>query len=222
MLCDLFSLYAHRVWKSHLSNKVANTPGVLFLDIAAGTGDIALRVASQLSKENRLNEKKIVLGDICHKMLSVARRKAVLKGITCEYRILDAHHLESIADNSVDILSISFAMKICDRDKVLTSAYRVLKPGGKFYCLEASRIPTRWLYAAYLLYMRLCVPVIAMIVTKGDRSAYNYLLKGIHEFPDINSFSEEVALCGFIDVNATPLSLGIVSLHEGIKAPCNT
>ena len=217
-LCDFFSLYMHRIWKSHLAKKIVNTEGKNFLDIAAGTGDIGLRVALQLKKhKDNIFRKKIILGDLCDKMLAVARSKADKKEIECDFRIIDAHDLNSIPSASIDIVSISFAMKICDRTQVLSSAYRVLKPGGNFFCLEASRIPYPWLQSLYLFYMRLCIPVIAMVVTGGDRSAYNYLLKGIHEFPDKNTFTQEIESSGFIDVTVTSLSLGIVALHEAVK-----
>lgn len=218
MLCDLFSLYTHRYWKAYLAKRVADTPGINFVDIAAGTGDIAIRVASYLSKNKATeNNKNIVLADLCEKMLSVARMKATKKSLNCEYRIMNAHDLESIPDNSVDILTISFAMKICERDQVLLSAYRVLKPGGKFYCLEASRIPWRWLHSLYLTYMNICVPIIARIVTRGDKSAYNYLLRGIHDFPNQVNFMNEMKSVGFSDITYTNLSLGIVALHEASK-----
>ncbi len=217
-LCDFFSLYTHRIWKNKLAKSIANTPGNNFLDIAAGTGDIALRVALRLKKNNDITFKKnIILGDICDQMLDIARRKADEKEIECNFCIIDAHNLKSIPSASIDVVSISFAMKICDRAQVLSAVHRVLKPGGKFFCLEASRIPYPWLQSLYLLYMGLCIPMIANGVTKGDRSAYNYLLKGINDFPDKSEFVKEIGTCGFKDVTATPLSLGIVALHVGIK-----
>ncbi len=150
-------------------------------------------------------------------MLEIAREKAEKKDIECDFRLIDAHDLQSIPSASIDIVSIYFAMKICDRTQVLSSVYRVLKPGGKFFCLEASRMPFPWLQSLYLFYMRLAIPLIATMVTDGDRSTYNYLLKGIYEFPDKNAFTQEIESSGFIDVTATALSFGIVALHEGIK-----
>lgn len=218
LLCDLFSVYAHRYWKSRLAREIAETPGTEFLDIAAGTGDIGLRVAEHLtSRKEAFRAKHIVLGDLCPKMLAVAQRKAGEKGIQCEFRELNAHGLEGVANTSVDILSMSFAMKICNRDEVLAAAYRVLKPGGKFYCLEAARIPNHFIHGAYLTYMRLCVPLIAMWVTKGDRSAYDYLLKGVHDFPGQTEFADEISASGFTDVTYRNMTFGIVALHSATK-----
>lgn len=212
MLCDLFSLYLHRVWKSRLAEKIIMTKGDIFLDIAAGTGDIALRVAI-----NHQNTKKIILGDLCPKMLAVAKNKALKNNLVCEFETMNAHNLSSIQDNSVDIISISFAMKICERDKVLIQALRVLKPGGTFYCLEVAQIPIVWLHKLYLQYMNICVPLIATIVTKGDKSAYNYLLKGIKEFPSQEELKLEIEKVGFTNVKYKNMTLGIVSLHSGEK-----
>ncbi len=218
LLCDLFSLYAHRYWKSSLAKVIAATPGENLLDVAAGTGDIGLRVAKLLdaSAHTRPN-KHIVLGDLCSKMLAVAERKALRNGVECEYRELNAHDLDGVADESVDILSISFAMKICNRDDVLAAAHRVLKPGGRFFCLEAARIPNRLVHSAYLAYMRLCVPLIALWVTKGDRSAYDYLLRGVHDFPNQTQFAREIENAGFRDVTFDNLTFGIVALHSASK-----
>ncbi len=212
LLCDLFSLFAHRLWKSRLAGEIINNKGIIFLDIAAGTGDIALRVAAQ-----RKTDKKIILGDLCPKMLEIAKQKAKKRGLNCTFKNMNAHDLSSIKDNSIDILSISFAMKICDRDKVLFHAYRVLKPGGKIYCLEAARIPVKWIHKFYLAYMRLCIPIIASIVTNGDKSAHNYLLKGINDFPNQKELKKEFEKAGFKQVNYKNLTFGIVALHQGTK-----
>ena len=213
LLCDLFSLYSHRLWKSRLAKEIVKTDGDVLLDIAAGTGDIALRVASNKNRKT----KKIILGDLCPKMLEVAKNKALKKGVKCEFEIINAHDLSSYKDNSVDIISISFAMKICERDKVLLQAHRVLKSGGTFYCLEAARIPITVLHKLYLGYMSLCVPLIATIVTKGDRSAYNYLLKGINDFPNQKQLKIEIEQSGFRNVKYINMTFGIVALHSGKK-----
>ena len=131
-------------------------------------------------------------------------------------RLLDAHQL-ALPDASVDLYSISFGMKICDRVRVVSEAWRVLKPGGVFYCLEAARIPFEPLHQAYLIYMDWCLPLIARLATSGDRSAYNYLLKGVHEFPRQAAFAAELEAAGFNDVSYENLTLGIVAIHRAVK-----
>ena len=120
-------------------------------------------------------------------------------------------------DSSVDAYAISFGMKICDRVLVLQEAFRVLKPGGRMYCLEASRIPVSFIHAAYLRYMDWCLPLIARISTGGDRGAYDYLLRGIHDFPCAPLFSREIESLGFQNVSYRYMTFGIVALHVASK-----
>ncbi|NNC36670.1 MAG: ubiquinone/menaquinone biosynthesis methyltransferase [Acidimicrobiales bacterium] len=217
-LCDIFSLGAHRLWKRKMSSEIAATRGGVILDMASGTGDIALRVASKLAKQN--TNTKIIASDICPAMLNIAETKARTKNLAesiLRFQILDAHDLRSIPDNTIDIYSLSFAMKICDREKLIPEALRILKPGGMLYCLEASHIPVKPIHTAYMKYMEWCIPVIARIATGGDRSAHDYLLKGIHEMPNQKAFSQELGTYGFENVSHKNLSLGIIALHRAYK-----
>ena len=211
-LCDVFSLLAHRHWKSTMARQIARDEGFTILDVASGTGDIALRVAKHLGAR----EKSIVAGDICEAMLTVAKRKAGDQGIKIDFRRLDAHQLE-VADSSVDAYAISFGMKICDRALVLKEALRVLKPGGRLYCLEASRIPVSFIHQAYLRYMDWCLPLIARISTGGDRGAYDYLLRGIHDFPGATALACEIDSFGFQNTSFQYMTFGIVALHIANK-----
>ncbi len=212
-LCDVFSLLAHRYWKSTMAREIAGDRGSVILDVASGTGDIAVRVA----KRCRVNRKAITASDICPAMLSIAKAKAAALKLPVEFQHLDAHHLSPIADKSVDTYAISFGMKICDRSLVLKEAFRVLRPGGMFYCLEASRIPVSWVHLAYLRYMDWCLPLIARIATRGDRGAYDYLLRGIHDFPGAPGFAGEIEASGFGKVAYRYMTFGIVALHVATK-----
>jgi ubiquinone/menaquinone biosynthesis methyltransferase len=207
--CDIFSLMAHRIWKSRMSARMATERGEIALDVASGTGDIPLRLLRRGGGPAR-----VLVTDICPQMLEQARKK--LGGAErIELRQLDAHCLD-IADASIDIYSISFGMKICDRARVVAEAFRVLKPGGVFYCLEAARIPFEPLHQLYLTYMDWCLPFIARLAT-ADRSAYDYLLRGVHEFPRQRDFAEELRQSGFDDVSYENLTFGIVAIHRGVK-----
>jgi ubiquinone/menaquinone biosynthesis C-methylase UbiE len=112
--------------------------------------------------------------------------------------VFDAHRLTEVADESVDLYSMSLGMKICDRTRALAEAWRVLKSGGTFICLEASEIPLRFIHKLYLAYMRLCMPVVGYVATGGDASAYHYLLSGVQGFPGAPQFAEEIRarVCG--------------------------
>jgi demethylmenaquinone methyltransferase/2-methoxy-6-polyprenyl-1,4-benzoquinol methylase len=213
-LCDVFSLGAHRLWKAFMARRMADLPGHTILDLASGTGDIPLRLTRVLQNgDNRV----IWLSDVCPEMLDIARRK--LAGAISDERILiaDAERLAAWSDDSVDMVSISFGMKICDRGRVLTEAFRVLRPGGYFLCLEAARIPFEPLHQVYLAYMRLCMPLIGSIASGGDRSAYDYLLRGVHEFPDQKTFAGEMTKVGYREIRISNLTLGVVALHQGRK-----
>jgi demethylmenaquinone methyltransferase/2-methoxy-6-polyprenyl-1,4-benzoquinol methylase len=150
-------------------------------------------------------------------MLDMARMK-LGGGIAAErIAIANAETLDTFAEGAIDLVSISFAMKICDRHKVMAEALRVLRPGGTFICLEAARIPLGPVHALYLAYMRLCMPLVGRLATGGDRSAYDYLLQGVHSFPDQKVFAAELAAAGYEQISWRNLTLGIVALHEGRK-----
>ena len=216
-LCDVFSVYAHRIWKNHVARRIAETPSTLVLDVASGTGDIPLRVLRRLDATPMAKGKKLLVTDICPEMLAMAQAKLGTADPRIEYSLLDAHDLSSIESDSVDVYSISFGMKIMDRARVLSEARRVLRPGGTFFCLEAACIPIGFIHAAYLKYMDWCLPFIARLATGGDASAYDYLLRGVHEFPDQRAFASQIEDHGFGGVGFENLTLGIVALHRGVK-----
>jgi demethylmenaquinone methyltransferase/2-methoxy-6-polyprenyl-1,4-benzoquinol methylase len=214
LLCDLFSLGIHRYWKRRVAALIANEPWTDLLDAASGTGDIVLRV---LNRKDTNDSRRIVASDISPQMLAIAGRRLARPSQAVELRCLDAHSMPAIADNSVDLFSISLGLKICDRFAVLREALRVLRPGGRLVVLEASNIRPQWLQAAYLFYMAVCMPVVGWIATGGDASAYRYLLEGIRQFPTAERLSDELRDLGFDQVEFERLSLGIVAVHVARK-----
>ncbi|MBS0410260.1 MAG: ubiquinone/menaquinone biosynthesis methyltransferase [Proteobacteria bacterium] len=213
-LCDLFSVGAHRLWKEHLARRIAELPGREVLDLATGTGDIPARVLRRLPAGHG---RTLRVTDLCPQMLDMARAKLRGAPAGVSLDLADAEGLSDFADASMDIVSIAFAMKICDRRRVAAEAFRVLRPGGRFLVLEAARIPWAPLHTTYLAYMDLCLPLIARLATGGDRGAYDYLLKGVHTFPSQGAFAAELAAIGFREVSWRDLTLGIVALHEARK-----
>ncbi|MFN3515140.1 MAG: ubiquinone/menaquinone biosynthesis methyltransferase [Phenylobacterium sp.] len=212
LLCDLFSLGAHRYWKARMARRIAQAGGASVLDLASGTGDIPRR----LLRRPEFAGRSLWVTDLSPAMLEVAREKlAQAPGVRC--RTADAERLTGISANSFDIVSISLAMKICDRKAVLREALRVLRPGGLFFCLEAGRVRSPALRALYLEYMTWCVPLMAQLAAGGDRGAYDYLLKGIRTFPDADAFAGEIEAAGFTDVGYEPMTFGVVSLHYARK-----
>jgi demethylmenaquinone methyltransferase / 2-methoxy-6-polyprenyl-1,4-benzoquinol methylase len=214
VLCDLFSLGIHRHWKHRVATLIAAEPWTNMLDAAAGTGDVALRV---IRHDPALARRDIVVSDISPAMLGIAQRRIQARAAGPAFRVMDAHALAEIGDASLDLYSISLALKICDRMRVMREAFRVLRPGGRFIALEASAIVLPWLHRLYLRYMDFCLPLIGWVATGGDASAYSYLLEGVHEFPDAERLADELRGVGFSDVAYERLSLGIVAIHTGRK-----
>jgi demethylmenaquinone methyltransferase/2-methoxy-6-polyprenyl-1,4-benzoquinol methylase len=214
LLCDLFSLGTHRFWKRRVAQVIAKEPWSQLLDSATGTGDIILRV---LNHKEIQQSQKIIASDISPQMLAIAQKRLAAANSAVEFRLLDAHSMPDLPAESVDLYSISLGLKICERRKVLREALRVLRPGGRLVVLESSNIPRHWLYRAYLSYMNWCVPVIGWIATRGDASAYRYLLRGMENFPTAEEFAQELSSAGFIDVSFERLTLGIVAIHTARK-----
>ena len=218
LLCDLFSLGIHRLWKRRVATLIAQEPWICLLDAASGTGDVVLRVADQQALKP---DQIVIASDISPQMLAFAKKRAGPLSHSLDFRVLDAHSMPSIQSNSIDLYSISLGLKICDRSSVLQEAMRVLRPGGRFVSLEASNIVWRRLHRAYLTYMSLCMPLIAWVATGGDASAYRYLLKGIQEFPTAEVLAAELSSAGFEDISFERLSLGIVAIHTARKPLSN-
>jgi demethylmenaquinone methyltransferase / 2-methoxy-6-polyprenyl-1,4-benzoquinol methylase len=214
LLCDLFSLGIHRYWKRRVAALIASEPWNDLLDAASGTGDIVLRV---LNRREPSGSRRVVACDISPPMLAIARRRLARLSHLVELRVMDARSMPEVATNSVDLYTMSFGLKICDRAAVLREAMRVLKPGGRLVILEASNIRFEWMQRAYLRYMSICMPVIGWLATGGDASAYRYLLQGIHEFPTAERLAEEIRDFGFREVFFQRLSLGIVAIHTARK-----
>ncbi len=146
---DVMSLGVHRLWKSHFINKLGPSPTFRLLDVAGGTGDIAFRFLDHIkSQHGALGDAHVTVLDINPAMLKVGQARAPEFGYGPESGHIDwfegnAEQLSQIADESMDAYTIAFGIRNCTHiDQVLKQAYRVLKPGGKFMCLEFSNVET--------------------------------------------------------------------------------
>jgi demethylmenaquinone methyltransferase/2-methoxy-6-polyprenyl-1,4-benzoquinol methylase len=213
LLCDVFSFGIHRLWKRAVARRIAREDWTMLVDGATGTGDIILRVLAQDQPAGRT----IIASDVSEKMMAIAARRLAHRRDRVQLRVLDAENMPSIASGSVDAYSISLALKITDRARVIAEARRVLRPGGRLIVLEASNIRPGWLNAAYLAYMSVCMPLLGWLATGGDASAYKYLLHGIRGFPTAEGLAQELRDSGFDDVAFERLSLGIVAIHTARK-----
>lgn len=214
LMCDLFSLGIHRSWKNNVAREISQHQWQTLLDSASGTGDIVKRIAK---RSLEMPGRRIIAADISPKMLSLA--EVALRDFrdSIAFKRWDAENLAEVPDDSVDVYSMSLALKICDRTLALREAFRVLKPGGKLVVLEASNIKWNWLNQLYLIYMQICMPIVGWVATGGDSSAYQYLLQGIKGFPTAEELVQELGKLGFERVRFQRLTLGIVAIHSAYK-----
>jgi demethylmenaquinone methyltransferase/2-methoxy-6-polyprenyl-1,4-benzoquinol methylase len=213
LMNDLMSLGLHRAWKDALViavNPPRNRPFAL-LDVAGGTGDVAMRVVAAGSADTRAT-----VCDINPDMLAVGRERAEARGLVDALRFAEAN-AESLpfADRSFDAVTIAFGIRNVPRiDAALAEAFRVLKIGGRFLCLEFSAVAMPGLGALYDLYSFNVIPALGRAVV-GDAESYRYLVESIRRFPTPQAFAQMMRAAGFARVSHQLMSGGIVALHSG-------
>ncbi len=206
---DLMSLGVHRLWKRHFIEALGPQPNRTLLDLAGGTGDIA-------SGWLKRNGGPVILSDINFSMLSVGRDRLISRGMIADVALLvtDAEALP-LPDRSVDRVSIAFGLRNCtNKPLVLQEARRVLRPGGKFLCLEFSRLQISALEKLYDAWSFKALPRIGQMVTK-DAQSYQYLAESIRMFPDQEALSAMMKTAGLERVTSRNLSGGIAAIHQG-------
>jgi demethylmenaquinone methyltransferase/2-methoxy-6-polyprenyl-1,4-benzoquinol methylase len=214
LMNDLMSAGLHRAWKDALVTAV-NPPRserpFHLLDVAGGTGDIAMRVVDAGGSGTRAT-----ISDINAGMLDVGRDRVAKRGLegVIDFKEANAEELP-FADKSFDAYTIAFGIRNVPRIQLaLEQAYRVLRPGGRFLCLEFSMPDVPGIDAAYDLYSFNVIPALGGAVT-GDRESYRYLVESIRQFPKPKAFADMIAKAGFRRASFTPMSGGIVSIHSG-------
>lgn len=206
---DIMSLGIHRVWKRIFVSDLNPRPGHRLLDLAGGTGDITFGWLAQ-------GGGRAVLSDINAAMLSVGRDRALNKGLVGDvsFLVADAERLP-LPDRAVDRVSMAFGLRNCtDKDAVLHEARRVLKPGGRFLCLEFSRVQVAALKPLYDAWSFKALPRIGQLVAR-DADSYQYLAESIRMFPDQEQLAGMMRSAGFSRVNVRNLSGGIAAIHAG-------
>jgi demethylmenaquinone methyltransferase/2-methoxy-6-polyprenyl-1,4-benzoquinol methylase len=210
LMNDLMSGGIHRLWKAAMIDWLAPRPGQVLLDVAGGTGDIARRFLARAGGGAR-----VVVCDLTPAMLAVGRDRAIDVGLVrgIDWVAGDAAALP-LADRSVDAYTIAFGLRnVADIDRALSEARRVLRPGGRFLCLEFSHIVLPQLRQLYDLYSFRVLPWMGRIVA-GDRDAYVYLVESIRRFPDQPALAERLAAAGLERASYRNLSGGIAALHS--------
>jgi demethylmenaquinone methyltransferase / 2-methoxy-6-polyprenyl-1,4-benzoquinol methylase len=201
-------------WRRRLVAAVRRAAPSDVLDLATGSGDVAFALSRGLSATVRVTGM-----DFCQPMLDEAEAKrtaaAGVHFANVTFRQGDALALP-LADATIDAVTIAFGLRnLADRDRGLREMRRVLSPGGRLFVLEFSQ-PQAWFRPVYFFYLRRILPVLAGAVT-GDRAAYVYLNDTIAGFPGRAALADEIRAAGFSTVSATPMTFGIVALHEATR-----
>ena len=216
LMNDLMSAGTHRLWKNSMIKHIDFFDNIKIIDVAGGTGDIAFRIAKTAHEKNLNFQIEVV--DINPQMLEVGRSRAVDKNLFANLNFLenDGENL-SFADESFDVFTIAFGIRnFTNIDKGLKEAFRVLKKGGKFICLEFSKVEDIFLQKIYDTYSFKIIPKIGEIVLK-DQNSYQYLVESIRKFPDQESFKKLIENAGFSRVSYQNLTFGACAIHYGFK-----
>jgi demethylmenaquinone methyltransferase/2-methoxy-6-polyprenyl-1,4-benzoquinol methylase len=206
---DAMSGGMHRLWKDRFVRRVKPQPGEAILDMAGGTGDIAFRLAARGAV--------VTVSDINQDMLDVGIERALDKGLdSLVWSRQNAEEL-SFPSRFFDAYTIAFGIRnVTHIDKALAEAHRVLKHGGRFYCLEFSTTEWPGFREAYDLYSHKLVPKIGEAIA-GDAESYRYLIESIRRFPAMPEFEAMIRKAGFTRTRVEPILGGLVAIHSGWK-----
>jgi len=219
---DFMSAGMHRLWKDKMVKEIkfiqssASGQSYKTIDVAGGTGDIAFRILKKAGQQNVKIE--IEVADINAEMLAVGKERAVDKNLFSHlnFNCCDGEKLP-YADNSFDYYTIAFGIRnFTNIQNGLNEAFRVLKEGGKFICLEFSQVNNLPLAKLYDLYSFKAIPKIGKLVA-GDEDSYQYLVESIRKFPNQENFKKMIEKAGFKNVSYQSLNFGVVAIHTGYK-----
>jgi demethylmenaquinone methyltransferase/2-methoxy-6-polyprenyl-1,4-benzoquinol methylase len=206
---DLMSGGMHRLWKDRFAARVKPRPGEEILDMAGGTGDVAFRMAHRGAR--------VTVADINADMLEVGKERARREGLSnLNWKVENAESL-SFADARFDAYTIVFGIRnVTDIPAALREAYRVLKRGGRFFCMEFSSSDWPGFSNLYDAYSSNVIPKVGKWVA-DDEESYRYLVESIRRFPKPSAFKAIVGEAGFVRAAAEPMLGGLVTIHSGWK-----
>jgi demethylmenaquinone methyltransferase/2-methoxy-6-polyprenyl-1,4-benzoquinol methylase len=206
---DAMSAGMHRLWKDRFVRRVKPRAGEAILDMAGGTGDIAFRMADAGAE--------VTVSDINQDMLDVGIERALKRGI--DGLVWSRQNAEELAfpDRMFDAYTIAFGIRnVAHIDKALAEAFRVLRHGGRFYCLEFSTTEWPGFKEAYDVYSHRLVPKLGQAIA-GDADSYRYLVESIRRFPPMREFEGMIRAAGFSQTRVEPILGGLVAIHSGWK-----
>jgi demethylmenaquinone methyltransferase/2-methoxy-6-polyprenyl-1,4-benzoquinol methylase len=206
---DAMSGGMHRLWKDRFVNRVKPRAGEMILDMAGGTGDIAFRMQA--------HDALVTVADINPDMLAVGMERAEDRDIGgLSWSEQNAEKL-SFDSNSFDAYTIAFGIRnVTHIDQALKEAHRVLKRGGRFFCLEFSTTTWPGFSEVYDFYSHKIVPRVGQLIA-GDADSYRYLIESIRRFPDMPRFEGMIRDAGFVQTRVEPILGGLVAIHSGWK-----
>ncbi|KAJ4709281.1 2-methoxy-6-polyprenyl-1,4-benzoquinol methylase, mitochondrial [Melia azedarach] len=228
LMNDLMSGGLHRLWKDRLVSMLNPFPGMKHLDVAGGTGDVAFRILETVNSIKRRalqdvlldelqEETRIYICDINPNMLNVGKERALERGDKSLVWVEGDAEALCFEDRTMDGYTIAFGIRnVTHIEKALAEAYRVLKRGGRFLCLELSHVEIPVFKELYDYYSFSVIPAMGELVA-GDRSSYQYLVESIRRFPPQEKFASMIADAGFQKVEYENLVGGVVAIHSGLK-----
>ncbi|GHA72976.1 ubiquinone/menaquinone biosynthesis C-methyltransferase UbiE [Formosimonas limnophila] len=207
---DVMSAGLHRAWKFFTIHRVAPRPGMKILDIASGTGDLAAAFAKRVGESG-----EVWMTDINESMLRVGRDRMLNKGLVMPVALANAEQLP-FADNYFDVVTVAFGLRnMTHKDVALKEMLRVLRPGGRVFVLEFSKVAAP-LQKAYDFYSFNILPKMGQLIA-NDSASYQYLAESIRMHPDQDTLKQMMTDAGFGFVKYHNMSAGVVALHEGVK-----
>jgi demethylmenaquinone methyltransferase/2-methoxy-6-polyprenyl-1,4-benzoquinol methylase len=215
LMNDLISFGAHRLWKDEFCNMIPNMDSKI-LDVAGGTGDISFKLKEKGKAQNK--DTHIIASDINQEMLEICQSRAIDRNTLNNFDLVaaDAEKLP-FPDNSFDYYTIAFGIRnMVSIENALAEALRVLKPTGKFLCLEFSKVQNDIVKPLYDFYTFNVIPKIGNCVV-GNQDAYRYLAESISLFPDQEDFKTMIQKTGFTNVAYRNLTFGTAAIHYGFK-----
>ncbi|MBX7146271.1 MAG: bifunctional demethylmenaquinone methyltransferase/2-methoxy-6-polyprenyl-1,4-benzoquinol methylase UbiE [Alphaproteobacteria bacterium] len=220
LMNNLMSLGIHHVWKRQLVKLINPKPNEIMADVAGGTGDISFRLLSYCGGEKNLQEfgGQILVCDLTLEMLQQGRHRSFNKGIVqgIEWIESNAEHLP-FKNNSLDIYMIVFGLRnVGNITQALKEAHRILKPGGRFFCLEFSKIIYPEFAPLYQFYSDYIIPKLGSLIAQ-DKPAYQYLTDSIKHFPDQQTLAHLIQENKFSQIRIRNFSAGIAALHTAWK-----
>lgn len=209
LMNDAMSAGMHRLWKDRFVRRVKPRAGEIILDMAGGTGDIAFRMQTSGAL--------ITVADINPDMLGVGMERAQQRDIGGLSWSEQNAEVLSFDDHSFDAYTIAFGIRnVTHIDRALSEAHRVLKRGGRFYCLEFSTTLWPGFAEVYDAYSHKIVPKLGRLLA-NDEDSYRYLIESIRRFPDMARFEAMIRDAGFVQTKVEPMLGGLVAIHSGWK-----